>query len=294
MNNKTFLVFFLVITSFSQSFGKEIIKSQFAQDIVVDGKSNDWADKSIYANSDLKLMFSIANDKDNLYLYIKSLDRMSQQQIRMNGIECWISAKGKKKKKMGFVFPYIEQKPDAPVQVSYSSDDLKRDNATLRGYEKSESVTQKIFDKILLKGLSGYKDGVAAIDSIDFKAAIKKEQGDALIIEFKIPLKSFSTPADFDNVIAIGLGVKENKSSSSSHHHDSDSSPRMGRGNRMGGGGMGAGGMQGSPNNPSQGTPSLNNEDIMPGDPRNQPNAPYSSKINTKVDIVWIYTTLSK
>src|ERR1700761_4726058 len=66
-------------------------------DIKIDGDLKDWGDSLRYFNADKKIYYTLANDKDNLYMVVRVNDRTEQIRIIRAGLTLSINTKGKKK-----------------------------------------------------------------------------------------------------------------------------------------------------------------------------------------------------
>ncbi|WP_166727648.1 hypothetical protein [Mucilaginibacter gilvus] len=74
--------------------------------VVVDGKLNEWGDSLRYISEEKKIPYTIANDKDNIYVVVRISDRSEQRRALMAGITFSIDPKGKKKEAFSVTFPY--------------------------------------------------------------------------------------------------------------------------------------------------------------------------------------------
>jgi len=73
--------------------------------ITIDGNNQEWGDNMAYYNAEKKLHYTIANDKTNLYLVIKTDDPIQQANILSGGITFAIDTKGRKRSTYNTTFP---------------------------------------------------------------------------------------------------------------------------------------------------------------------------------------------
>jgi hypothetical protein len=66
--------------------------------ITIDGDLNDWGDSLRYYNQDKQIKYSLANDKDNIYMAIRISDRTEQMRILNAGLTLSIDIRRKKRK----------------------------------------------------------------------------------------------------------------------------------------------------------------------------------------------------
>lgn len=73
--------------------------------LVIDGDAREWGDSLRYYNAEKKINYSLANDKDNLYMAIRINDRVDQIKVLRSGLTFSIDPRGKKKESYSITFP---------------------------------------------------------------------------------------------------------------------------------------------------------------------------------------------
>ncbi|MDB5030419.1 hypothetical protein [Mucilaginibacter sp.] len=73
--------------------------------VAIDGNSKEWGDKMTYTDVKTKIDYTLTNDKDNLYLVVRTKDATQQSSILGAGITLSIDTKGKKKSSYIVTFP---------------------------------------------------------------------------------------------------------------------------------------------------------------------------------------------
>jgi hypothetical protein len=107
----------------------------------IDGDNKEWGDSLAYYNPSSKLNYGITNDKENLYLVIKTNDVTKQNYILSSGVTFGIDTKGRKKAVYAVTFP--ESGQESPRRWVPSLDENKMRASILN------------FRKI---GVKGFKD----------------------------------------------------------------------------------------------------------------------------------------
>lgn len=148
--------------------------------IVIDGKSEEWGDNMTYFNAEKKLHYTIANDKANLYLVIKTDDPVQQLNILSSGITFSIDPKGRKRSTYSTTFPLKGLENTTGLNKTLEEKKLMADIAQL--------------SKIEVKGFKDIGDGQINFENtFDIKIDIDIDDKGFLIYEEAIPLNLFHT-----------------------------------------------------------------------------------------------------
>lgn len=163
--------------------------------VKIDGNAEEWKGYEESVNDKSKISYIIANDKDNLYLVIKTKDKKKQQNILGAGVTFSIDTKGKKKETFSTTFP----NPDM--------DDLSEfehlDNANFK-----MRVAATEFMKIRAIGFSTLPQFLGSRkNDQNINAAISYTADGELILEEVIPLKLFNAAADEASEWAFNIKV---------------------------------------------------------------------------------------
>src|ERR1700752_3252003 len=78
-------------------------------DIAVDGSLKDWGDSLRYYNQDKHINYTLANDKDNIYMAIRINDYDEQVMVLNAGLTLGVDTHGGKKERFSITFPVGEQ-----------------------------------------------------------------------------------------------------------------------------------------------------------------------------------------
>lgn len=195
--------------------------------VIIDGNSAEWHEPLNNYNSATKLAFGLANDQNNLYMIIESLDPATTSRMISGGLTLNINTAGKKKE--GIILKFLGMQQPPPPSNHDQSDTLNRP------IEKREHPPHDL-KVIQVSGFKNIADGVLAIpnkNGLEIAAAFNK-QGD-YICELSIPLSSLELKGN--GLGAIAYNIKLNNRPKGSDHRG-EKGPDGG-GKRGGGGGMG-------------------------------------------------------
>jgi len=214
--------------------------------VKVDGELKDWGDSLRYYNEEKKLNYTLANDKDNLYMAIRVNDRLEQARILGAGLTLSINTKGSKKATYSLTFPVaqpgLDGKPAIAMQPPHA--------------QAADKVTQEDRDQLLRARLttlrnikvSGFPDiegdMITTTNTYGIRVAINYDADGYLVYEAAIPLKFFGQyKADKDE---WAFNFKINALPKPGERGEGKTGANMGGGGMGGGGGMrGGGGMSG-------------------------------------------------
>ncbi|MBB6272688.1 hypothetical protein HDF26_003145 [Pedobacter cryoconitis] len=205
--------------------------------VKVDGVSDEWHEPLNNYNTETKLAFALANDQQNLYLIIESLDEMTTRKLMSGGLTLDINTAGKKKDGIKLNFLGMNQPPPPHEQ----NDSLQHHQPAIDADEHAGVHV------IQVSGFKNIPDGSLAMpnkDGIEVAAAFNKQRD--YICELAIPLAQLGLKGNETKAIAYNIKIN----SGLEHHHKDmpagESAPSGGRGMSGGkGGGMGGGGMRG-------------------------------------------------
>jgi hypothetical protein len=160
--------------------------------IVVDGRSDDWAGNLFVAKEE-GVALGFLNDQEFLYICLRA-DRIPvRSQIIRSGLTVWFDAKGGNKKALGIKFPIGIRPDEWPMPRGEYGEDEEEPDIKKRGEEGSNELEIIRSDKD-----EPEKMEVAAVKGIEIKALPSRS---GLVYELKIPLvRSDEYP------IAVGAG----------------------------------------------------------------------------------------
>jgi hypothetical protein len=174
----------------------EPLKAEFINNIVIDGEDSDWESAVSFFDENSGLMYSIANDNENLYILVKATAESSMSKFVMGGVEVWISADGKDKRKTGIKYP-------VPLSMEERFRSMNR-NATREEMQRQEN--ERVYKTMELRGFTNIKDNTYKVDELDIKTEYSGKNGNTAA-EYKIPFNTFCNPEQIngENVFAIGI-----------------------------------------------------------------------------------------
>ncbi len=146
--------------------------------VTIDGDRKEWGDSLNYYNPENKLNYTIANDKQNIYLVIKTKDIEQQANILNSGVTFGIDTKGRKRSSFTLTFPVAGQSMRRPGKPTLEENILKAKYLALR--------------KIKVDGFKDIDEEELAVNnSYGIKAAINIDNEGTLVYEQAIPLELF-------------------------------------------------------------------------------------------------------
>ena len=177
---------------------EEPLRAEFIENIVLDGDDSDWESAISYYDEGSGLMYSVANDAENIYVLVKATAQMSMTKFTMGGVELWLSADGKERRRTGIKYP---------IPLTWEERMATRDRNTTRE-ERRNQESQRTYSIMELRGFENIRDKAYAVDELDIQAEYSGRNNNT-IAEYKIPLSAFCTPEQInaDNVFAIGINL---------------------------------------------------------------------------------------
>lgn len=200
--NKMRKITFLTASIFAFCFcaaaqtAEEPVTAEFINNIVIDGVDSDWESAISFFDEDSGLMYSIANDNENFYILLKATAESAMAKFIMGGVEVWISADGKEKRKTGIKYP---------IPLSWEERFASRNNNTTRE-DMRRQERERTYSIMDLRGFENIKDKTYKVDELDIKAEYSGKNGNT-VAEYKIPFSAFCKPEQIngENIFAIGL-----------------------------------------------------------------------------------------
>lgn len=214
--------------------------------VKVDGISNEWHEPLNNFNSATDLAFALANDEQNLYLIIESLDEHTTSKLLHGGLTLNINTAGKKKDGVKINFLGMHQPP------RHSEEKVSEPTSHQEAAERDFGV-----HAISVSGFKNIPDGELDIpnqNGIQIAAAFDQQKD--YICELAIPLAQLDLKDG--GVKGIAYQIKFNMAKEEGEHHrenkgagaegmSGSGSHGSGMGGGMrGGGGHGGGGRRGS------------------------------------------------
>jgi hypothetical protein len=155
--------------------------------VVVDGDAKEWGDSLRYYDKENKIGYSLANDKENLYMIMRIKDRIQQIRVLKAGVTFSVDTRGKKRSSYSITFPVnLASTSDFNFRSVNSGPVTPKDREMLtrdRSYELKGIKVDGFKD--FESGLLPATDNHGILTDLDYDA-----QGN-LVCEAVIPLKNF-------------------------------------------------------------------------------------------------------
>jgi hypothetical protein len=210
--------------------------------ITIDGDLKDWGDSLRYYNQDKQLKYTLANDRDNLYLAIRVNDRSEQIRILRAGLTLSIDTRGKKKESFTMTFPVGDQSSPGLAETAR---ELRGVNNDVKQEDRDELIQARLTKLREIK-ITGFKDIESEImttsNTYGFKVALDYDKDGDLVYEAAIPLKFFHADDLSKNEWAFNFRI--NGITGPGQNHENGEHDGLTRGG--GGGGFGGAGRRGS------------------------------------------------
>jgi len=208
--------------------------------ITIDGNGQEWGDTLSYYNADSKIRYTLSNDKDKLYLVVKTKDPIAESNILVAGLTLSIDTKGRKKSSYTTTFP---SNGDGPQGLLTKAGEEPLDQKALR----AKFLHLK---KIAVHGFKDISDDyIGTTNTYGIQVAVDYDDKGYLIYEEAIPLDLFHAGDLVKNEWSFNIklnGLEKDAASTTPSMTDLSASPAGG--GRGGGGGGGSRGGASRPN----------------------------------------------
>ncbi len=170
------------------------------EDIVIDGSGTEWQ-RGLYYDKESDIVYSIRNDDDYVYLFLKTQNRTTQMQMMRAGFTVWFDADGGNDHSFGIRYPLARQ--DARPEFHPESDE-----------EQIHSAPEQALLELEIVGAQ--KENVQRFSTLDvpgIRVKIGRSQ-ESLVYELQVPLRKtphtpFAIGVTSANRIGIGLETEE-------------------------------------------------------------------------------------
>ena len=148
--------------------------------VVIDGQAQEWGDSLSYYNAENKIHYTIANDKDKLYLVVKVKDPILESNILVGGLTFDVDTKGKKRN--SFITTFPSNGDSAPGMVTKAGNEPLDQKALRAKYSKLKMIA-----------ISGYRDVnedyIGTSNSYGIQVAMDYTADGYLVYEEAIPME---------------------------------------------------------------------------------------------------------
>lgn len=216
------LLALLAFAAFAASGCKTEMESTWrTREVKIDGQNEEW-DGAMHIFQDQRVDVGLLNDERYLYLGLFAGDKERETQMLASGCTIWLTADGKKAKRLGVRFPH-----GLPPERRR---EFAREWAK-NGAETAVASTHALDGSAELVNEDGPLMVTAADDSV--QVAVKPYR-DALIYELKVPLARIAELGAVSPGQEIGIGIELGSVSKAVRKSTLQSDPREGRETRNG------------------------------------------------------------
>lgn len=170
----------------------------WAKDIVIDGRLDDWGDSLRYEHSGQQFRYHIKNDIENVYVAMRVSNKDRQMQIFAQGLAFTVNTKGRKRDGPTVYFPVADRLAFRSI-MSADNDD-RPDDMRKGALAAIRAIYVMRFDDVL--------DGQISLENtygIQAKATL--DTADALCVEIVIPLKRLGVSIDGEEEVAFNVKI---------------------------------------------------------------------------------------
>ncbi|PSL43695.1 hypothetical protein CLV51_1074 [Chitinophaga niastensis] len=168
--------------------------------IKIDGQATEWPKPLQFYNNVTKLFYTIANDKENLYVIISVPDQQSQVKIMRSGFTFSVNPSGKKKGGASITFPLT-------ANVNTGAPDVPEASRALIAGELKKQILANL-KEIKVDGFDSIPDGnIPVQNTFGIQTAATFDAAGNLVCELGIPLKVLGITAGSDKPIAYRFKV---------------------------------------------------------------------------------------
>lgn len=208
--------------------------------IKIDGEITEWGDSLRYYNTEKKLNYSLANDKDNLYMAIRINDRTEQMRILNAGLTLSVNTKGKKKETYSITFPVgnPDSQPEPGARMPNPED--------LTTNERDDMMRARLtrLRNIKVTGFPDIEsDIITTANTYGIQVAVSYDKDGYLNYEAAVPLKFFHAESPDKSEWAFNIKINGVTRPGAANKGEGPEAGGMGGG--RGGMGGGRGGMGG-------------------------------------------------
>jgi len=250
MNLKKISLLIALLISSRLLYAQEVEENiRMVKPFKADGISNEWNEPLNQYNDATRLAFALANDDQNLYFIIESLDPQTTFSILSGGITLNINTAGKKKDGMKLTFPLMER-PSVPKDIDASKDRYSQHTDEGMGMMHDPSTLNK---SIRVSGFKNIADGdLPADNQTGIETGMSIHPNKDLIYELSIPLAQLGVNLDLKKPLVYNIKINQpNKTAM----HKAGKPEGGGRAGGFSGSGKGMGGMGGGRGGMSGGRP---------------------------------------
>ncbi len=177
--------------------------------IKVDGKINEWGTQFRAYNNATNIYYTMANDKDNLYLAVQVTDPLIMRKVIIGGLTLTIDAeKNDNGKGIAITYPVFSMSNRPIINLKEKPKVAKNNAADKMALDSFvNEINKLVSDKskeIKVKGISAITDSLISIyNDKGIKAVSRFDEQATYVYELAIPLKYFNNLAKFKYTITL-------------------------------------------------------------------------------------------
>ncbi|RBL87967.1 hypothetical protein [Chitinophaga flava] len=195
--------------------------------IKIDGQATEWPKPLQFYNNDTKLFYTIANNKDTLFVVVSVPDKLSQQRIMRSGMSISINPTGKKKGGATLTFPLTTEAAPTP--------DVPQESRQKVADEWKKQILANV-KEVKVEGFTGIADGnIPVNNTYGIRTASTFDGAGNLVCEMAVPLTAAGIPAGYDKPIAYRFKVNS-LSNAERKEHEKAMREKMAKAKEQGGG----------------------------------------------------------
>jgi hypothetical protein len=165
----------------------------------VDGKATEWNNQFSARNQNNYMSYTVANDKENIYIIIRLNDYITIGKALEGGFTFSVSNSADRKKQISaeYLMEPIKSRQIIKLARAYYQDSIKDQNEIAELPRRMTLIFNQIFKKIKVTGINNLKSDTISVyntDGIEIASGFDKEI--AMITEIKFPVKQLATLAN--------------------------------------------------------------------------------------------------
>ncbi len=186
------LVIFMVATFLAGCDEAELQSQWPSEPISIDGADVEWPEDGQYFDEGSKLLVTIMNDKNNIYIRWLTRNKTTKMLVLQAGFTVWIDETGGTSKTFGVQFPLAKPKQRGTINPDFKP-----------RTEMEDILADSQYNLAILSGLEGNRQTMptSKAEELGIYLRLGLEQG-YLVYELKMP---FSAARDDLQIVGIGF-----------------------------------------------------------------------------------------
>lgn len=170
----------------------------WAKGVIVDGSLAEWGDSLRYEHALQQFHYEIRNDRENVYVAMRVVDKDRQMQIFAQGLAFMLNTAGKRREGPTVYFPVADRLAFRSI-MSADNDD-RPDDMRKGALQAIRAIYVMRFEDVL--------DGQISLDNhYGIQARAMLDTADALCVEMAVPLKRLGVAVDHNEKLAFNIKI---------------------------------------------------------------------------------------